>query len=84
MSNPNSKKDYRELVWWVKWSASITILISLAMRAAGPEYRMWDLLIGEFGIGLWLWVSVMWKDRALIILNAVSFFMLLTTILKEI
>lgn len=72
------------LDWYVKWAASVAILISLAMRSAGPEYRMYDLIIGEVGIGLWLWVSVMWKDRALIMLNTVSFFMLLTTILKEI
>lgn len=71
------------LDWYVKWAASVIILISLAMRAAGPEYRFYDLVFGVVGIALWLWVSVMWKDRALIMLNAVSLFMLLTAIFKE-
>lgn len=70
--------------WYLKWVASIVILCSLAMRAAGPEYRNFDLGFGVVGIALWLWVSIIWKDRALIMLNAVSLFMLATAILREI
>ena len=70
--------------WYLKWVASIFILISLAMRSAGPDYRMLDLIFGVVGISLWLWVSVIWRDRALIMLNAVSAFMLASTILREI
>lgn len=69
--------------WYLKWIASILILISLAMRAAGIEYRMYDLIFGLCGIVLWLWVSIIWRDRALIMLNAISGFMLAVTILKE-
>ena len=69
--------------WYLKWVASIIILVSLAMRAAGPEYRLFDLGFGIVGITLWLWVSVIWRDRALIMLNGVSFFMLLTAILRD-
>ena len=69
--------------WYLKWLASIIILVSLAFRSAGAEFRMWDLLFGVVGIALWLWVSVIWRDRALIMLNAVSLFMLLTAILRD-
>lgn len=69
--------------WYIKWVASILVLISLAMRSAGIDYRMYDLVFGLAGIILWLWVSIIWKDRALIMLNAVSGFMLATTILRE-
>lgn len=69
--------------WYLKWVASVLVLASLAMRSAGIEYRMWDLGFGFIGIVLWLWVSVIWRDRALIMLNAVSGFLLLTTILRE-
>lgn len=69
--------------WYLKWIASVLILISLAMRAAGAEYRMFDLMFGIAGIGLWLWVSVIWRDRALILLNGVSLFMLAVAILKD-
>lgn len=69
--------------WYLKWVASLLILSSLAMRAAGVEYRYWDLVLGLIGVAFWLWVSVIWRDRALIMLNAVSLFMLGTTLLKE-
>lgn len=69
--------------WYLKWVASILILVSLAMRSAGIDYRMYDLGFGLAGILLWTWVSIIWRDRALIMLNAISGFMLAVTILKE-
>jgi hypothetical protein len=53
------------------------------MRAAGPEFRFYDLSFGVVGIALWCWVSIIWKDRALIMLNTVSLFMLGVALLKE-
>lgn len=70
--------------WYLKWVASIIVLCSLAMRSAGPDYRMYDLMFGWVGIALWTWVSVIWKDRALIMLNGISFFLLSVAILKDI
>ena len=70
--------------WYLKWVASVIVMTSLAMRTAGPEYRMYDLLFGWVGIVLWVWVSVIWRDRALIMLNGVSWFLLTVAILKEI
>jgi len=70
--------------WYLKWVASIIVLCSLALRSAGPEYRIYDLLFGTVGIALWTWVSVIWRDRALIMLNGISFFMLSVAVLKEI
>lgn len=70
--------------WYLKWVASVIVLCSLALRSAGPEYRIYDLLFGAVGIALWTWVSVIWRDRALIMLNGISFFMLSVAILKEI
>ena len=69
--------------WYLKWVASILILVSLAMRSAGLEYRMYDLMFGLAGIILWTWVSIIWRDRALIMLNGISGFMLAVTILRE-
>ena len=70
--------------WYLKWLASIIVLCSLALRSAGPEYRIYDLLFGTVGIALWTWVSIIWRDRALIMLNGISFFMLTVAVLKEI
>ena len=69
--------------WYLKWAASIIVLLSMASRAAGPEFRLLDLTRGFIGIGLWCWVSVIWRDRALIMLNSVSFFMLGVALLRE-
>ena len=69
--------------WYLKWVASVIILCSLAMRAAGPEYRMLDIYFGWVGMAWWIWVSIIWRDRALIMLNVVSWFMLTVAILKE-
>ena len=70
--------------WYLKWVASVIVLCSLALRSAGPEYRIYDLLFGTVGIALWTWVSIIWRDRALIMLNGISFFMLSVAVLKEI
>ena len=72
------------LDWYVKWIATVCMLVSMIMRAAGPEYRIFDLAIGSIGVCFWLWVSVMWNDRALIILNAVSVMLIGSTFLREI
>ena len=88
MGKPKAKLDenwYPEnFDWYVKWAATVAILASLIARSAGPEYRMFDLSIGTVGITLWLWVSVMWQDRSLIILNAVSLMLLASTLLREV
>ena len=69
--------------WYLKWIASIMILVSLATRSAGPEFRFWDLVFGSVGVLLWTWVSVIWRDRALIMLNGISGFLLISTLLRE-
>ena len=71
------------LDWYVKWVSSVLILISIAFRAAGG-YPLLDLLFGSFGVAGWLWVSIIWRDRALIILNAVSLFMLVVGLLNHV
>jgi len=82
----NNVKWYNQnsIDWYVKWCATIIILVSVVFRNAGFEYRMFDLTFGVMGTILWLWVSVLWKDRALIILNAVMFMLLASALLKEI
>jgi len=75
-------KDLR-LDWCLKWLSTILVLMSVMFRIAGPEYRMYDLAVGSLGTIGWLFVSVLWKDRALIILNSVMFIMLGSTFLKE-
>lgn len=69
--------------WYVKWGATVCMLLAMTARAAGIEYRMLDLVAGTLGVVLWLWVSVMWNDRALIILNATSAVLLGSALIRE-
>ncbi len=67
--------------WYIKWIASVFILISIAFRAA-DGYHLLDLLFGTIGVIGWLIVSIIWRDRALIILNSVSLMMLVIGLLN--
>ena len=61
-----------DLSWYVKWIASAFILVAVAARSVGtmPQVDMWFGLFGTLG---WAWVGFLWHDRALIVLNAISF-----------
>ena len=80
------KKDRlkESIAWYLKWFSSIVIVIAMSMRAtAEVQYQIYDLWISTFGVFGWLGVSLLWKDRALIMLNAVGLLILLSGILKS-
>ena len=64
------------LDWYIKWIASIFILGVMSMRGI-DGFQFYDLTLSIVGITLWLWVSILWQDRALIILNGVGLLFLL-------
>ena len=70
------------LDWYVKWAASIVLLMAVAMRASEFSY-MADLVLSTIGISGWLYVALIWKDRALIMVNGVALFMLVTGLLTK-
>ena len=49
-AKPDRNWYTEDFQWYLKWGASVIILFSLAMRAAGIEYRMYDLYFGWVGI----------------------------------
>ena len=72
------------LDWYIKWISSILILVSMAFRASEGDYKLFDMAFGFVGILGWTVVSVMWRDRALIMLNVVSLMMLAVGILNNV
>lgn len=70
----------KSVEWYVKWTATTLILISVLFRQAGTEYHFYDMAVGSVGTMMWLWVSILWNDRALIILNSVMLTLLLSGI----
>ena len=60
-----------DLSYWVKWTGSFILLGAMMLRGA-QVYPVADLLMSTIGCICWLLVGIMWKDRALIILNAAA------------
>ena len=65
--------------WYVKWVASVFILAAMSVRGV-EGFTIFDLVASTIGVSLWLVVSILWKDRALIMLNAVGLLFLLRTL----
>ena len=78
----NSKRIFKsatpkyDISWYVKWIASSFVLAAMSMRGI-EGFQLYDLILSLFGIGGWLIVSVLWRDRALIVLNGVGLMFLL-------
>ena len=66
--------------WYIKWVASVFVLFSMSLRGV-EGYQDWDLGLSFVGVALWLIVSLMWNDRALILLNGVGLLFLLRTLI---
>ncbi len=76
-----SKTPKYDLSWYVKWIASIFILLAMSLRGI-VEYVYYDMLFSIIGLILWIWVSLLWKDRALIMLNVVGLLLVLRNFLE--
>ena len=68
-TSPPLKHDH-PLSWWIKWVASVILI--LAMIATTNNMYPWNMILQFLGVTGWLWVSIIWNDRALIIVNAVA------------
>lgn len=62
--------------WYLKWIASMFVLAAMSIRGV-EGMELTDLSLSVTGIGLWLVVSFLWKDRALILLNGVGLMFLI-------
>ncbi len=78
----NSKRIFKSATpkytadWYIKWVASVFVLAAMSMRGI-PEFQFYDLVLSIIGIFGWVIVSVLWRDRALIILNSFGLLFLL-------
>ena len=71
------------LDWYVKWIASFIILFAIAVRATGlPELQIVDLWGSLVGATMWFWVSFIWRDRALMMINGVASLILISGLLQ--
>lgn len=77
-----SKTPKGDLSWWVKWASSICVLCAMSMRGI-EQLVQYDLMLSLIGVIGWCWVGILWKDRALILLNGTGVLLLLNTLLRE-
>lgn len=84
----NSKRIFKSATpkytadWYLKWVSSVIVLAAMSMRGV-PELQVYDLILSVVGIFGWLIVSILWKDRALIILNSFGLLFLLRNLIER-
>ena len=79
MSRLTDKKD---AAWFIKWISSFIVITAMSLRGI-EGMQIYDLTLSIVGVAGWLWVGMLWKDRALIILNAVGLVFLFRNLLIE-
>ena len=80
MSKLSDKKD---LAWFIKWVSSFIVVTAMSLRGI-EGMQIYDLTLSIVGVAGWLCVGMLWKDRALIILNAVGLVFLFRNLLTEV
>ncbi len=68
--------------WYLKWVASAFVLSAMSIRGV-EGLSDFDLGLSTIGVFLWLIVSVLWNDRALIILNGVGLVFLIKNLIER-
>ena len=56
--------------WYIKWVSSVILMVGMILAA--NNLFPWNIVVQCIGIAGWLIVSIMWNDRALMIVNAVG------------
>ena len=61
---------YYTLDWYIKWVSSIVLIVGMMLTANNIfPINLYFHIVGLIG---WFIVSMMWNDRALIIINAIG------------
>ena len=63
------------LDWYIKWIASI-ILVGGVILTSNNIYPL-NLIVHAIGMFGWFIVAIIWNDRALLVINAVSLVLLI-------
>ena len=83
MSKVNSVTPKYDITWYVKWAASLIVLVGITIRASGVTELQWlDIVCSWVGAVGWFYVGFKWNDRALMVLNGVIGVILFSGILR--
>ena len=84
----NSKRIFKSATpkytidWYVKWASSIILICAISIRSAQVSPFI-DLVLSFIGMIGWTYVSLVWKDRALILVNGIAMVLLGTGLLRH-
>ena len=78
----NSATPKQDLSWYLKWIASVFILASMSIRGI-EGLQLYDIILSIIGVSGWMVVGLLWKDRALILLNGVGILFFVRTLITE-
>lgn len=70
--------------WYVKWVCTVIVIVAVLCRSVEEIPKIYDVVLSWFGAIGWLYVSLAWNDRALILLNGVLTFILSLAVLRHI
>lgn len=68
--------------WYLKWASSVIILAAMVLRSTG-EFPLADMCLSFIGCAGWIAIGIMWKDKAILVLNVVACFILATGIVSS-
>ncbi len=84
----NSKRIFKSATpkytpdWYIKWVASAFVLGAMSIRGVDGMQQV-DLILSIIGIVGWLIVSILWRDRALIMLNGAGLLFLIKNLAER-
>ena len=84
----NSKRIFKSATpkytpdWYIKWVASAFVLGAMSIRGVDCMQQT-DLILSLIGIVGWLIVSILWRDRALIMLNGAGLLFLIKNLAER-
>ena len=76
----NKQTPTHTIDWYVKWVASVIIIISVILTS-NNIYPL-NLFFYSVGLSGWFIVALLWNDRALLVVNAVSLSLLLNGLIS--
>ncbi len=81
-SEINKVTPLHDITWYVKWVASVVMIIAIVCRSVDEVPRIYDQCVSLVGLTGWFFVAYKWHDRALMVVNFVAIPILLTGILR--
>ena len=63
------------LDWYIKWIASIILIVGVILTS--NNIYPFNLMVHALGMFGWFIVAIIWNDRALLVINAVSLVLLI-------